>query len=410
VHQPADVVCLSHLRWDFVYQRPNHLMARAARSRRVYFIEEPEKRGSGTRIEARAVDGLTVVKPLLPADTDERQAVGLLRGALGQFMASEGIERPWLWYYTPMALPWTTQVRASAIVYDCMDELSGFKFAPPDIHEHEQRLIQRADVLFTGGRSLYEAKRGRHPNSYCFPSSVDAAHFKSAREPLPEPADQAPIGRPRIGYYGVIDERIDLALIAHVAAARPDWNLVMVGPVLKVGEDELPRAANIHWLGLKSYDQLPAYLAGWDVAMMPFALNESTRHISPTKTPEYLCGGRPVVTTPIHDVVHPYGDAGLVHVAGDADDFVAGIDTVLRADRNDLVRRADRFLARQSWDATWLQMEQLVDEHRRSASASVAVPVAAQPAVVPVDRRGTAGGRVGVMSRPGSVSPRSVRK
>jgi glycosyltransferase involved in cell wall biosynthesis len=405
VRLPADIVCLSHLRWDFVYQRPNHLMARAARAHRVYFVEEPEQRGSGTRVEARVVDGVTVVKPLLPEGTDERLAYVLLRDALDGFMASEGIEAPWLWYYTPMALPWTAHVRASAVVYDCMDELSGFKFAPPQIRDYEQRLIQRADVVFTGGRSLHEAKRGQHQHTYCFPSSVDAAHFRQARGRVSDPADQAPIGRPRIGYYGVIDERIDLPLVAGVAAARPDWNLVMVGPVLKIGDDELPRADNIHWLGLKSYAELPAYLAGWDVAMMPFALNDSTRHISPTKTPEYLSGGRPVISTAINDVVHPYADEGLVHIAADVDAWVEGIETILRADRADLLRRVDRFLGSQSWDATWAQMERLVEQLRPRRPARVSIPIEG-PAATPIRARQAGSSN----ARAAALPPRSVRK
>jgi UDP-galactopyranose mutase len=361
VTQPAaDLVCLSHLRWNFVYQRPNHLMARAARDRRVFFVEEPEYRGTNAHVEATALDGLMIVRPVLPHDVTAAEADSLLRVEIDRFMTSEGIADPWLWYYTPMALRWTADIRASAVIYDCMDELSAFKNADPQLSVLEQQLISRADVVYTGGRSLFDAKRSRHPNCFLFPSSVDGAHFRQAREDLPEPLDQVAIGRPRIGYYGVIDERIDLQLMADVARERPDWNLVMVGPVAKVEESDLPNSDNIHWLGLKTYDELPSYLAGWDVAMMPFALNESTRYISPTKTPEYLSGGRPVVSTPIADVVHPYGDEGLVSVAATSSEFVDAIEAVLAADHRELIGRADRFLATQSWDATWTGMESLI--------------------------------------------------
>ena len=358
----VDLVCLSHLPWNFVYQRPNHLMARAAKSRRVFFVEEPARRGGDARVEAEARDGLTIVRPIVPDAASDSALASLVRAEIDRFLASEGVVRPWLWYYTPMALPWTEHIDATSVVYDCMDELSGFRFAPSAVRQLEQRLIDRADVVFTGGRSLFEAKRDRHPRTFLFPSSVDAAHFGKARSHTIEPPDQAAIARPRIGYFGVIDERIDLELIGAVARARPSWQLVMVGPLAKIDESELPRAANIHWLGLKQYEELPAYLAGWDVAIMPFALNESTRHISPTKTPEYLAGGRPVVSTPIHDVVHPYGEKGLVAIARDAGEFVASVEATLHADRGALLSRADRFLASQSWDATWRQMEQLVDE------------------------------------------------
>jgi UDP-galactopyranose mutase len=264
-----------------------------------------------------------------------------------------------------MAVPWTEHVRAEAVIYDCMDELSSFKFAPQRISSLEQQLMARADVVFAGGRSLYEAKRRRHRNVRLFPSSVDGEHFRKARTALPEPVDQAAIAHPRIGYFGVIDERIDLDLIRYLAAARPDWNIVMVGPLAKILESDLPRAINLHWLGPKSYGELPAYLGGWDVAIMPFALNESTRHISPTKTPEYLSGGRPVVSTPIHDVVHPYGEGGLVHIASSADGFVTAVSEALTCDRVELIERADRFLGTQSWDATWAHMERLVLERQQ---------------------------------------------
>jgi glycosyltransferase involved in cell wall biosynthesis len=362
----TDLVCLSHLRWDFVYQRPNHLMSRAAAGRRVFFVEEPIRAGATPRIEAVARDGLTVVLPSVPDGMPESEAAEVLRRELDRFLASERVVEPWLWYYTPMALPWTDHVRAEAVIYDCMDELSGFKFCPPELRELERRLIARADVLFTGGRSLYEAKRGHHRNTFLFPSSVDIAHFAQARGSVAEPADQAVIGHPRIGYFGVIDERIDLDLLAHLAARRPEWQIVMVGPLAKITQDDLPQAANLHWLGLKSYAELPAYLAGWDVAIMPFALNDSTLHISPTKTPEYLSGGRPVVSTPIRDVVHPYGDEGLVFIADAGDGFVSAVEQALTCDRATLLASADKFLAAQSWDATWREMEGLVDQHKRA--------------------------------------------
>ena len=202
------------------------------------------------------------------------------------------------------------------------------------------------------------------------------------RARVPDLGGQAAIGRPRIGYYGVIDERIDLALITWVAEARPDWNLVMVGPRAKISTEDLPRAANIHWLGMKSYEDLPRYLAGWDVAMMRFALNDSTRHLSPTKTPEYLCGGCPVISTPISDVVQPYGNEGLVHIAAGAEEFVRGIAAVLRADRADLIRRADRFLASQSWDTTWAQTARPVERLRPRPRVPTPARAPTPPAVV----------------------------
>ena len=219
------------------------------------------------------------------------------------------------WYYTPMMLPFSRHLDASVVVYDCMDELSKFRFAPERLLDLEQELIDRADLVFTGGTSLYEAKKSRHGNVHCFPSSVDRKHFATARRELPQPDDQAELKHPRLGFYGVIDERFDIDLLRQIAELRPDWSFVMVGPVVKISEDELPRAANIHYLGGKTYEQLPAYLSGWDVALMPFAMNESTQFISPTKTPEYLAGGKPVVSTPVKDVVRSYGHLQGVHIA-----------------------------------------------------------------------------------------------
>ena len=190
------------------------------------------------------------------------------------------------WYYTPMMLPFSQHLEAICTVYDCMDELANFKFAAPELTVLERELMGMADVVFTGGYSLWEAKRGRHPNIHPFPSSVDRPHFAQARTSRrEEPEDQAADPWPRLGFYGVVDERMDLDLLVRLADARPEWSLVIVGPVVKIDPADLPKRPNLHYLGGKTYDQLPAYLGGWDVALMPFAINESTRFISPTKTP-----------------------------------------------------------------------------------------------------------------------------
>jgi len=267
---------------------------------------------------------------------------------------------PILWFYTPMALPVVRNVARSLTVYDCMDELSNFMHAPPELAQLEEELMSKAEVMFTGGMSLYEAKRSRHPNVHGVPSSVDVPFFARARESLTDPADQADIPHPRIGYYGVIDERIDLELLAHIADARPDWQLVMVGPVVKIAPASLPRRQNIHYLGGKQYDELPAYVAGWQAAMMPFVLDRSTRFISPTKTPEYLAAGKPVVSTAIHDVVDPYERLSLVRIARSPEQFVAHLAAALKGERLAGDEQRDGFLARCSWDATWQRMAQLM--------------------------------------------------
>jgi UDP-galactopyranose mutase len=356
-----DLVCLSHLRWAFVFQRPQHLMTRRARSGRVFFVEEPIRQGAGPpRLDRREVEGgVTVGVPLLPEGLTPEEEARAQRGLLDGMLREEDVSEYVLWYYTPMALSFTAHLLPRLVVYDCMDELSLFKGAPPELLERERELLDRADVVFTGGWSLYEAKRGRHPNVHGMPSSVDVAHFAAARHGLADPPDQAPLPRPRLGFFGVLDERFDVALLAGAARARPDWHFVVLGPVVKIDPAELPRGANIHYLGAKPYAELPAYVGGWDVALLPFARNDSTRFISPTKTPEYLAAGRPVVSTSIRDVVRPYGEKGLVRIADDVEAFVAAAEAAMREDARDPAWRArvDATLSTMSWDLTWAAME-----------------------------------------------------
>ncbi|MEW6130867.1 MAG: glycosyltransferase [Acidobacteriota bacterium] len=267
------------------------------------------------------------------------------------------------WYYTPMAFKFTQHLEPLAVIYDCMDELSAFKNPPPGLRELEGELLNRADLVFTGGFSLYEAKRHLHSSIYPFPSSIDARHFKQARLGVNAPADQADIPHPRLGFYGVIDERFDIALLDLLSQKRPDWHFVIVGPVVKIDSADLPRRQNIHYLGGKAYQELPTYLSGWDIAMLLFAHNESTRYISPTKTPEYLAAGVPVISTSIRDVVRPYGQQGLVKIADTADEFIAATEYYLSAEFNraNWLRQVNEALLYNSWDRTWGRMLQLIN-------------------------------------------------
>jgi glycosyltransferase involved in cell wall biosynthesis len=358
-----DLICLSHLRWDFVYQRPQHLLSRFAKSGRVFFFEEPIFSDKPSRLEiSRREDNLTVVVPhISDFDREVFQDVETQRELLDQLIAQENIKDFVLWFYTPMALDFADHLKPLATVFDCMDELSAFKFAPPELLENERRLLEKADLVFTGGQSLYEAKKGKHPQVFAFPSSIDTAHFNQAREVSAEPPEQQNIPHPRIGYCGVIDERIDLELLANTAELRPDWQFIMIGPVVKISENDLPRRENIHYLGGKDYKDLPKFMAGWDVAMMPFALNESTRYISPTKTPEYLAAGLPVISTAIRDVVRPYHEKGLVYIVGSSEDFSSAVTKALQEHSTAKVSKADEFLADNSWDKTWAEMKRLID-------------------------------------------------
>jgi len=365
MNRENDVVCLSHLRWSFVFQRPNHLMTHCAQTRRVFFWEEPifdvEPGHPSHVVEHETIPNLRVLTPHLSRDGSPERIASEQRRLLTGTLSRCGVVEPVLWFYTPMALDFAGDIPASAVVYDCMDELSAFHGAPPALRQREADLFSRADVVFTGGYSLYESKRAQHGNVHCFPSSVDRDHFARARQSRAgDPADQRVLAHPRIGYFGVIDERIDLALLARVADSHPEWQIVMIGPVVKIDPSTLPRRANIAYLGQKSYDELPEYLAGWDVAIMPFALNDATRFISPTKTLEYLAAGKPVVSTPIRDVVRPYGDAGIVRI-GNEQTFTQEIERALEEPFEDRLRAADDFVAGTSWSQTWEKMSSLVD-------------------------------------------------
>lgn len=355
-----DLICFSHLRWDFVFQRPNHLMTRCGRERRVFFLEEPLFDADQPYLAVRELGPqLSVVTPRLTRDTRGEAVVASQKCALYELVESARIERPILWFYTPMALAFASDLPAALVVYDCMDELSLFHGAPPAISAMERELLKRADLVFTGGASLHAVKSAQHARTHLFPSSIDVSHFGRARGALTEPADQAPIGHPRVGFFGVLDERLDLSLLRDVAAARPTYQFVLVGPVVKIDPHSLPVLPNIHYLGQKPYAELPSYLAHWDVAMMPFARNDATRFISPTKTLEYLAGGKPVVSTPIRDVVSPYGEEGVVRIA-EPEDFAAAIDEALATDPRASWPRVDAMLALGSWDRTWSEMSALV--------------------------------------------------
>jgi UDP-galactopyranose mutase len=373
-----DLVCFSHLRWDFVYQRPQHLLSRCARGRRVFFIEEPVFGNSSMRLEVReSDDGVYVVVPQLPDGLRSEIAItAVMKEMTYRLFLEHAIDDYVFWYYTPMALKFTSHFNPIAAVYDCMDELSAFQGASSDLPLMEKELFRRVDLVFTGGQSLYEAKRNQHRAVYAFPSSIDASHFGKARTLTTDPLDQADIPHPRLGFFGVIDERFDRELLDQVASRRPDWQFVIIGPVVKIDQETLPKHPNIHYLGAKKYDELPAYLAGWDIALLLFARNDSTRFISPTKTPEYLAAGKPVVSTSIRDVVRPYGEQKLVEIADAPDEFIYAAEKILStSNQSEWLARVDAFLANVSWDKTWKQMSDLidavVDRKRRVNSATV---------------------------------------
>lgn len=362
--QGYEVICFSHLRWNFVYQRPQHLLSRFAMMTRVFYIEEPvyDSEYHFNEIRRDIDTKVFVVIPHLGMNLSTEQAIESQRILVDGLIRVMKITDYITWYYSPMFYPFSDHLKPLAKVFDCMDELSAFKFAPTDLLANEARLMEDATIVFTGGRSLYEAKKHRHSNIHSFPSSIDKAHFRMARSGTIEPKDSANIGHPKIGYYGVIDERLDLTLIDEIAAKKPEWNFIYIGPVVKIDPETLPKRENIFYLGSKTYADLPQYLATWDIAMMPFALDESTRFISPTKTPEYLAGGKPVISTAIDDVIATYGSENLVHIIHNSDEFIEAAALELQQhDKSEWLEKVDECLASISWNDTWSDMKTLIE-------------------------------------------------
>jgi UDP-galactopyranose mutase len=359
------VIVFSHLRWDFVYQRPQQLLSRLAKRFSVVFVEEPVPHAQRAALERlQPCVGVEVLRPHLTGSATgfHDEHIPQLQTMLADYLKARALNDYWLWFYTPMAMPLAAGLQPGGVVYDCMDELAAFRHAPRQLLQRENALFKMADLVFTGGQSLYESKRDRHARVHCFPSSVDAAHFSRTAGGDEVHAAQAHIGGPRIGYCGVIDERVDLGLIDMLAQAHTGWEIVMVGPVVKIDPTSLPQRANIHWLGQQDYADLPALIGGWDVCMMPFALNEATRFISPTKTLEYMAADKPVVSTPIRDVVTPYG--GVVAIAETPAAFVAACERALAQTPEQRARDAAAraaIVASTSWDSTAMRMAEMIE-------------------------------------------------
>jgi UDP-galactopyranose mutase len=367
-----DLVVHSHLRWDGVFQRPHHVISRLARRHRVAFIEEPIFPEPGTdrsevRLETREEPpNITVVQPFLPPQKEFLPAVSLENQRLNrelveEFLARAGFQDVVRWHYAPMAIYLGKACSERVVVYDCMDELSAFKGAPPELVDREWELMGQADVVFTGGRSMHENKRASHDNIYRFDSGVDVAHFQKATFPetvVPDDAEELP--HPIIGYYGVIDERVDLEAVRMMAAREPSWQLLMIGPVTKIDRSVLPQASNIYYTGQRAYEDLPGYLKAFDVCLIPFADNEATRYLSPTKTLEYFAGTRPVVSAPLADVVERYGD--IVRIARSPEEWVVQVRAALTTDNRERLRQGLERARSHTWDSIVSQMSELVDQ------------------------------------------------
>lgn len=359
------IICFSHLRWDFVFQRPQHLLTRAAKTHKVFFVEEPvfNEHTKNPFLDTSSEKNITIIKPTFPSSYDQSNINAQVEVLLRDKLGSNNLPNYIFWYYTPMALPFTKNFAPSLIVYDCMDELSQFAGAHPEMVDNENKLLSKAHIVFTGGNSLYESKRKRHPNVFCFHSSIDKNHFDRRYNFFLTPEDQVYIPFPRIGYFGVIDERLDIKLIDSITGLKPDWSWIFIGPVVKIDPSSLPKKNNIFYLGKKDYKSLPEYINTWDVASMPFAKNKSTEFISPTKVLEYLAAGKPVVSTSITDVVYPYGEQNVVSIADTPEAFVEEIESLLNmGNREEWNQKVQSILAGTSWNNTWTQMENIIIE------------------------------------------------
>ena len=364
------LIVQSHLRWDFVWQRPQQLLSRMAKAAPVLFVEEPllldDVRAERLEI-TEPVPNVFRAVPRLPGYLrgDYDRSAATVRALVQQAIEKNGplagrFSNAVQWFYTPMPAPaMLGAFNELGVVYDCMDELAQFRFAPADLGRREQLLLDNADVVFTGGHRLYESKRRFHDNVHFFGCGVDAAHFAAARAPETVVPADVPTDRAHVfGYYGVIDERLDYGLIGRLATDNPNASVVMVGPVVKVDPRELPQAPNLHWLGQRDYTQLPSYVKAFDVCLMPFALNEATEYINPTKTLEYMAAGKPIVSTAVADVVHNF--TPVVAVARTAEEFVALARRAAEAPNEALLERGLAQATAASWESAVGQMRGLI--------------------------------------------------
>lgn len=388
------LIVFSHLRWHFIYQRPQHLLTRLAQRYRVIYVEEPVKDPGQPRFERTTVaPQVELLKPLTPLEASgfHDDQLSVLKPMLDEFMHKELIDDYLVWFYTPMALPLLAQMRPRAVVYDCLDDWSALAGAPRQLQQREAALLKLADLVLTSGPSLYEAKREVHPHVLCLPSAVDAHHYapnnalahtclvKEAR------ALQAHIPHPRLGFFGVIDERLNCALLRALARANPAWHIVMVGPVVSKDAASLPQEPNIHWIGPQRHELLPQIMTGWDICILPLAVNEATRYTSPSKVLEYMAAEKPIVSTPLSDVVSMYGD--VVEVAADTADFIAACECVLNESRQ---RRAQRMsdmltsVSRFSWEQSVSAILAELDEqlaHKAQTGVHMSPPLTSQAEV-----------------------------
>lgn len=368
------LIVFSHLRWNFVFQRPQHLLTRLAKHYKIVFVEEPVNTGSVFVEATQPADNITVLVPHTVEhgwgfNDEQIKVIGpLVQTYLREHEVLDG-ESHGIWFYTPQALPLKDYFSPDFTIFDVMDELSMFAHAPAELKAREKELLETADLVIAGGPSLARAKQAVRPDTLSLPSCVDAAHYSPERARRAEAEDHVEdmlehdIPHPRIGFFGVIDERLDIDLVAAIADANPRWHVVMVGPVVKIDPATLPQRENIHWLGSQPYALLPQIVQGWDVCTMPFALNDATKFISPTKTLEYMAAEKPIVSTAIHDVIELYGS--VVRVGYDYAEFITHIEDLLHEEPVQAAMRVitgKGLVDHYSWDETAERVHQAIED------------------------------------------------
>ncbi len=362
----------SHLRWDWVWQRPQQFLSRLSENHPILFVEEPWFvdyliESETTVWQAEKFPNITVVRPHFPEawkkdrariDAERRKTVDeLLAGPLG-----DTFSEPVQWFYDPMAvIPFGGQMNEIANIYDCMDQLSQFRGAPAELVRRERLLLELADVVFAGGPKIHQAKVLHNENCHSYGCGVEIAHFGKARRPeTPIPDDVAHLQGPVLGFFGCVDERMDYELLAKMAAAHPEWQIVIIGPAIKVDPEQFPQRENIHWLGAREYQQLPGYVKAFDVCLMPFAINEATEFINPTKALEYMATGTPIVSTAIEDVVLQFSD--VVQIADSHEEFIAFCERTISSPDSEAIQLGLELTTLNSWEAIVERLEQHISD------------------------------------------------
>jgi glycosyltransferase involved in cell wall biosynthesis len=358
-----------HLCWDWVWQRPQQFLSRLSARHRILFVEtvgpDPQLAAPYARFrEAEGFPNITLLRIQFPTGqwSDgrfvDRERRRLVQEALKSELLAGQFQNPVQWFYDPMAVAaFGGRMDEAATVYDCMDELSKFKGAPPVIVERERKLLALADVVFTGGRKMFEAKSRFNANCHFYGCGVDVNHFGKARdESTRVPDDLAHLKKPVLGYFGVVDERMDYELVAKLADANPDWSVAIIGPAIKVDPGQFPQRPNLHWLGGRDYQALPACCKGFDVCLMPFAMNEHTEFINPTKSLEYMATARPIVSSAVPDVISNFGS--VVKIARSHDEFIAHCRQAAASPDREAIERGLKMASENSWESIVNRLDQ----------------------------------------------------